>query len=196
MRHLIVLLAVLLLPSAHAQKTRLRLSGRIARGEVFRKDIPGGLEFLLLPTASDPGAVEGWTIQVSPKGAHPRERDDFVWVVTPPYRGYNARDLDTSYGTPAKEAVGYSPREFHFVLDCAGHQQEAERVSRVLWPYGQTDQEVNEAREKLGSSPQGKGILRIRDARIGPAPKAAGKENLGRIERLDFEVKITMPKRP
>ena len=105
-----------------AQDRLNHFSGRISKGEKFQRDIVGGLQFVLMPTVNNPGAVEGWTIQVSPKGDHPLECDDFVWIVMPPYRSYNARYLDTSYGTAAEEAMKSSPREFSFVLNCSDYK--------------------------------------------------------------------------
>jgi hypothetical protein len=180
----------------HAQQASLRFSGRVARGEKFQKDISDELLFVLQPTASDPGAIEGWTIQVSPKGEHLRECDDFVWVVMAPYRGYNDRFLDTSYGTKAEDAVKRSPREFNFVLNCTDYKVEAGRVNRVLWPYNYTEAEVQQAQEKLATSPQGKGRLWIRGYGTGPAPKKAGDENLGQIDWISFDVEIELPRRP
>lgn len=123
----IIFISTLFALCSIAQDRLIRFSGRISKGEKFQKDIASGLRFVLMPTANDPGAVEGRTIQVSPKGDHPLECDDFVWVVMPPYRSYNARYLDTSYGTAAEEAVKYSPREFKFVLNCSDYKQEQER---------------------------------------------------------------------
>jgi len=186
---LCLLLAVWMPPSGRTQDTPLRFSGRVQKGETFRADLPGGLQFVLLATASDPGGVEGWTIQVSPKASHPTECDDFVWAVMPPYRSYNARYVDTSYGTTAEEAVKFSPREFSFVLNCADQQQEAERVNRLLWPYNFSEAQVEEARDRLGTSRQGKGRLSIRDSKVSPASV-----NLGQIDWIAFEVEIELPR--
>ena len=190
------ILSIVLSTWSNAQDVPFHFSGRVAKGELFQKDIPGGLKFRLVPTATDPGAVEGWTIQVSPKADHLRECDDFVWVVMQPYRNYNARYIDTSYGTTAEEAVKYSPREFNFVLNCSDYRQEAERVNRVLWPYNYSDAEVKDARGRLGTSPQGKGRLWIRDSRVSPAPRPAGDVNLGQIDSITFEVQIEIPRQP
>lgn len=188
-----VLLAAALCIPAPAQT--LRFSGRVANGEKFEKELPGGLRFALQPDTGDPGAIAGWTIEVSPSASHPKECDDFVWVVTQPYRGYNARYLDTSYGTTAEEAVKFSPREFRFVLNCADYQREAARVDRALWPGNYSESEVKEALARLGTSPHGTGRLWIRDSRISAAPKMAAGKNLGRMDWIAFDVEIAIPKR-
>lgn len=190
----IALFLILFALSSLAQNRSIHFSGEVSKGEKFRKEIGRDLEFVLLPRAIDPGAIEGWTITVSPEGDHPAECKDFVWVVTPPYRSYNPRYLDTSYGTTAKDAVSFSPREFSFVLNCSDYIQEQERVDRLLWPYSYTDAQVKEAEDHLGSSPLGKGRLWIRDFKISPATKEAGNKNLGRIDWIKFEVEIKIPK--
>ena len=190
----IVLLSTLCALCGHAQNRNIHFAGQLSRGDKFRKEISKELAFVLVPNTSDPGAISGWTITVAPLSDHPSECDDFVWVVTQPYRSYNARYLDTSYGTTAEEAMKYSPREFNFVLNCPDFKQEEERVNRLLWPYNYTEQQVQEAQEKIGTSRQGKGRLWIRDYKISPAPKPAGDKNLGQIDSISFEVEIELPK--
>ena len=53
---------------------------------------------------------------------------------------------------------------------------------------------MKEAEERLGTSPQGKGRLWIRDYKVSPAKKAAGDVNLGQIDWITFDVEIKTPK--
>jgi hypothetical protein len=191
----IVLLSTLFALFGHGQDRAIHFSGQLSRGETFRKEISKDLVFALVPNTIDPEAISGWTITISPEGDHPRECNDFVWVVMPPYRSYNPRYLDTSYGTTAEEAMKFSPRDFNFVLNCSDYKQEEARVDRLLWSYNYTNEQVQEAQEKLGTSPQGSGRLWIRDYKISPAPKPAGDRNLGQIDSIRFEVEIELPKR-
>jgi hypothetical protein len=147
----IVLLSALFAFCGHAQDSAIRFSGQLARGETFRKEINKDLAFALVPNTIDPEAISGWTITISPEGDHPRECNDFVWVVMPPYRSYNPRYLDTSYGTTAEEAMKFSPRDFNFVLNCSDYKQEEARVDRILWSYSYSNDEVQEAQDKLGT---------------------------------------------
>lgn len=55
---------------------------------------------------------------------------------------------------------------------------------------------MKDAGERLGTSPQGKGRLWIRDSRISRAPKPAGGVNLGQIESITFDVQIEIPQQP
>ena len=177
---------------ASAQPRSIQLSGHVERGQEFHAPISDTLEFVLRPNTQDPGAIEGWTIAVTPKAPHPSECEDFVWVVTPPYRSYNPRYLDTSYGTTALEAVTNSPREFSFVLTCADYQLEAARVERVLWPYRFSDEEVRDAEARLGTEQGGRGRLSIREYHISPAPRSAGGVTLGVIDWIRFDLEIML----
>lgn len=127
---LVLLSGSLSIPQDHSNFT-----GEVSQGQTFRRAIGRGLDFVLAPSTMDPGNITGWIISVAPDRAPAdSECNDFVWVVTPPYRLQNVRYLDTSYGTSAEEAVHNSPRDFNFVLNCPDFQGERERVNRVLWP--------------------------------------------------------------
>lgn len=180
---------VLLAFAAFAQSPSrvTRFSGEVKRGEAFTHDIGQGLEFALRPASEDPS---GWTITVSAKGPRPAGCDDLVWVATPPFRSFNQRYLDLSYGTSPRQAVAMTPREFSFVLNCADYAVEEKRVTLVLWPYAATEAEVQDALAKLGTSPLGKGTFFIRDSRIiDPEGK-----NPGSIDWLRFDVELEFPR--
>ena len=55
---------------------------------------------------------------------------------------------------------------------------------------------MKEAGEQLGTSPQGKGLLWIRQLKISPASKAAGDRTLGLIDSITFDVQIDIPRNP
>jgi hypothetical protein len=135
-----------------AQSGTVRISGEVYRDHEFRKEIGGGLIFVLSPDEDN-----GWTITVEPK-ENPNDSacDDYVAVATPPYHGENARFINTAYGVKARDAVKRSPREFAFVTNCPDNHREEGWVERIVNPGGYSDQEVKEGYAKLGSSPLGK----------------------------------------
>jgi hypothetical protein len=184
--------ALLLACAVAAQERPLRFEGEVKLGEEFRREIGHGLTLVLQPVGA--GNPQGWTIIIrNGKGPSTAECDDFAWVLTPPYRGYNPRDLDTSYATPAREAVAISPREFQFVLNEADCRRESERVTRILWPYNYSDAQVKDAQNKLGSSPHGKATLIILDSKTSSGGQIIeGKDN-GKIDWIKFTVEIRFP---
>ena len=193
-RTLLLLATFLLLKLPSIAQDHFSLTGEVSQDQTFRQDIGYELDFLLEPNTMDPGNVTGWIISVVP---HDKPFDpqcnDFVWVVTPPFRFQNARYIDTSYSTTAQEAVQASPREFNFVLNCADFEVEHERVSRVLWPYSHSKKEVDEARAKLGSSPVGKGQLWIQEYWITRGHRSSEGVEVGQIHWIKFRVDIRFP---
>ena len=179
--------------SAASQDRLLTFTGGVSEGQTFRKDIGRGLDFVLTPSSMGDDAT-GWIIGVSPQGKQ-SDSDciEFSWVVTPPYHFQNVLYLDTSYSTLAQDAVRASPREFSFVLNCTDFQAERRRVELVLHHSTASEQEVDEARAKLGSSPLGKGELWIEDYRITPGKKTDDGSDLGAIHWIRFKVEITFP---
>ena len=174
-----------------AQDRPIRFSGEVSSKQEFRKDLDGGLVFVLSPDEDN-----GWTISVAPtEDPKDPECDDYLAVATPPYHGENPRFINTSYGIKASEAVKNSRREFSFVTNCADHHREEKWVERVTNPGGFTDKEIQEGYAKLGSSPLGEGMLTILDSKISPAKDTVEGVNLGQIDWMKFEVTIKLPKR-
>lgn len=176
------------------QEKLVRFTGEVARDHEFRWPIGRGLVFALIPDVDKSGAQSGWTITIAPERP-PGNSDcrDFAWVVMPPYRSYNHRYLNNTYGTTAKEAVEMSPRNFNFVLNCADYQVEAARVRKVLWRGNESDEEYNDTLAKLGSSPQGHGKLWIDKSKISPAVREIEGVNYGSIDWIQFHVEIRFP---
>ena len=172
-----------------AQDRPVRLSGEVAGGHEYRKEIGAGLVFVLSPDEDN-----GWTMAVAPKeNPNDSDCDDYVAVATPPYHGPNARFINTSYGIPAKDSVKQSRREFAFVTNCADNHREEKWVERIVNPGGFSDKEIEEGYAKLGTSPQGKGVLTILDSKTSPAKERVEGVNLGQIDWIKFEVTITLP---
>jgi hypothetical protein len=176
---------------AEAKEEIVRFQSEVSSGHEFRAPIGHGLVLALK------GGAGGWTIVVSPQKTTDPACEDFAWVVNPPFRSYNALDLDASYGITAREAVEISPRKFHFVLSCAGLKRESTFVERLIMssPAGMqpTEKQVAEAEAKRGTSPQGHGSLWILDYKISAAPEDIEGKNYGQIDWIRFRVEIRFP---
>ena len=141
----------------------------------------------------------GWHIAVFPEDAGMgRGGNEYVWVVTPPYRSWNPSYLDTSYGMSAKEAVSQSPRDFNFVLDDQQYNRAADLLEKASMSRPQSDnrskaeieKETREATDSLMNFPVAKGMLFILDSRIKPSEKNG---DGGTIEWLRFKVELRVP---
>lgn len=149
-----MILALALLLFAAPDDGVRHYEGEVSQGQSFRRAIGRGLIFELKPTDT------GWRIAIVPEAAC-EDHSDFAMVVNPPYRGYNALNVDASYGTTVTEAVGMPPRKFRFVLSCRDYRVEGRRLDIVLWPYRHPKPEYESALAKLGTSPQGHAIFTI-----------------------------------
>ncbi|MGA2273761.1 MAG: hypothetical protein ABSH00_09410 [Bryobacteraceae bacterium] len=171
-----------------AQNFAPRLTGEVSRGQEFQREIGSGLLFQLKPTDE-----AGWMIRIVPK-VFCSEAADFASVVNAPYRNYNSLHVDASYGISASEAVEkMGPREFRFVLTCEDYELESRRLEIVLWGYTHSQQEIDEALAKLGTSPLGRGKLTILESKVSPAEHDIQGKNYGKIDWLKFRLDITFP---
>ena len=72
-----------------------RFDGEVSHGQAFEHELAPGLVFRLAPERH-PANPPGWRIEVRSR-AMPEPENELSWVVTPPYRFWNPRYLDTSY---------------------------------------------------------------------------------------------------
>jgi hypothetical protein len=159
----------------------VRIAGEVSRGARFERELGRGLVFRLEPGRD----AAGWTIEVRPVGSVDPEVE-LSWVATPPYRFWNPRYVDASYGYSAREAVAMDARDFSFVLDEPSYRSAAAAVRKLLWPHGLSRDELDRADASLERIATCRGRLRILDSRLGPAPAGGPLE----IEWLKFEVEL------
>ena len=157
-----------------------RFTAEVTHGENFEREFGNGLVFKL--AASDDPATPGWIIEVRPKGSSDPDVE-LVWVATPPYRLFNPRYLNVSYGNSAAQSVAMNPRQFSFLRNPEDYASEAALVREMLWPASES-QSVS-ARAKIGEAPTCEGTLRILEHRLAQPPDE-------RIEWLKFEVELCM----
>lgn len=142
----LLLLCAAMSPIA-AQEDVVRFQSQVSRSQDFREPIGHGLVLILDSTG------DGWEIKVAPKTAAEPECIDFTWIVNFPIHAYNSLHLNPSYGITAREAVGMSPREFDFVLNCEGYKRESTFLGRFTGSLAASEKQQAEAGQKLASSP-------------------------------------------
>jgi len=148
----------------HAVCQLAELTGEVKAGESFAAAIGGGLEFRLHAL---PGK-KGWDIQMDQLGhtSYP----DYVELATPPYRSMNERELATTFGVRAQEAISWNPRNFHFVTNAQQFAQGAKSFAIVagIGPQNHGPAEMRQAQVELGSvlARTSEGELKILDAKI------------------------------
>lgn len=163
------------------------IAGRVEGGEAFAAALPGGLVFRLDPERQVRN-LQGWTIRVTPATDSTK---DYAMVVTPPYRGMNARYVSTAYGIPAAETLSLAFREFQYAGAAADHDAAARALDVLLWPASHTETEIDSANAVLKSVPFYPAMLEIED---GGTRDPDGDHPLGLIERIAFRARLCVPR--
>jgi len=160
--------------------------GSVREGQLFDAPFGPGLRLRLDPDTmpTNPG---GWTIRVLGPGD---PSHDLSMVATPPYRFWNPRYLDTSYGTDAARAVAIVDRRFRFVLSDAEYETAFRALGLLLWPAGHTETALKAARDTLKLAPTGRGVLHIVAATTRPPSRD---HPGGVIETLAFSATLCVP---
>lgn len=127
------------LPALHAQPrqpraaacVRISLSGQVNAGQEWNAPIGENWLFRVIPIKN----ASGWDLVVdrTPAAGYP----DALLVATPPYNSINEREIGTTYGLRAQDALGWNPRSFHFLVDPAAlrrAQQLFKELNRLSRP--------------------------------------------------------------
>lgn len=100
---------------AHAQQPApacrlVTFDGKLAAGSSWKTPIGQGWELRLVPIA---GNYSGWDMVAAPVGdaAYP----DALLLATPPWGSLTEREIGTTFGLRAQDAIAWMPRRFHFL---------------------------------------------------------------------------------
>lgn len=171
--------------SAEVERIDVHFTAEVERGKAFEQSIGHDLVFRLALT---PGYWDiGWKIQISPKTDPEDGPIEFSAVATPPYRRYNPRFLEASYGNTAKQAVEMTPRVFYFVQSVDDEHRAEECLNAAMYPTNVSDEEKVRVVQEQQQIQLGKGELRILKSRLGHSKTLT---DAGTIDWLRFEVDV------
>jgi hypothetical protein len=169
----VVALASLRCPAQPASCQKVVLAGEVVAGQEWKAAIGQGWVFRVLPIHPGPAGYSGWDLVVDrePGAGFP----DALLVATPPYNSINEREIGTTFGLRAQDAIGWNPRSFHFLAD-PGALRESQKLFQVLGAakFGVESPVVT---ERVGKAMQRQlkinlraaaGQFRILDARLAP----------------------------
>ncbi len=109
---------------------RIQLTGEVNQGHQWRAAFGEGWVFRVLPIVSRGKTdVSGWDLVVD--RAHPAGYPDALLLATPPYNSIGEREIGTTYGLRAQDAIGWNPRRFHLLIRPAA-LREGQRAFREL----------------------------------------------------------------
>ena len=176
--------------------TEIVLRGEVAEKQEWRAAIGEGWEFRVLPIVGIPEkgsqaagyGYSGWDLAVD------REQDggypDALLLATPPYGSLNPRELGTTYGMRAQDAIAWTPRRFRF-FTAVEDWKRARELYRTLMRGAGKGAGSDVAGQKLlgmvGAPEAGFGVFEVVDSRlvagVGDPPVFARQwaANLGRV---------------
>jgi hypothetical protein len=113
-------LAAAIPPAAAAPATcaKIVLTGQVNAGHEWQQSFGQGWVFRLVPIqpgpTPPPSPYTGWDLVVDrdPPAGFP----DALLLATPPYDSINQREIATTFGLRAQDALGWNPRTFRFLL--------------------------------------------------------------------------------
>lgn len=141
--------------------SKLVLEGEVTAGHEWRAPFGEGWVFRMVPVPPLQAGYTGWDLVVD--RADPAGFPDALYLATPPFGSINEREIATTFGLRAQDAIGWNPRTFRFFIDpelFGGAQQAWGAVTRG---DGGARGRLLEMQKKAAS-----GELRILDARLVP----------------------------
>lgn len=96
---------------------RLDLQGEVKSNQEWNAALGQGWVFRVLPIAPAQFGYSGWDLVVDrdPPVGYP----DALLLATLPYNSINEREIGTTFGLRAQDALGWNPRSFRFLSDPA-----------------------------------------------------------------------------
>lgn len=150
---------------------RVEIAGEAMAGQSWQAAIGEGWLVRLVPIAPSGKGYTGWDIVVEPGrgGGYP----DGALLATPPYGSVSEREVGTTYGLRAQDAIAWTPRRFHFLRSVRDLARARELFAILMGEGrapGQATQSGRDASIEMmelasGASP---GEFRILDARLAP----------------------------
>lgn len=101
--------------------TKVELKGQINAGQSWQAPLGQGWVFRILPIPPGQVGYSGWdlTVDRDPPAGYP----DALLLATLPYNSINEREVGTTFGLRAQDAIGWNPRSFHIMIDPASFRE-------------------------------------------------------------------------
>jgi hypothetical protein len=106
------------------------MTGEVNAGQGWKQGFGEGWVFRLLPIEPGKAGYSGWDLVVDrdPPAGFP----DALLLATPPYDSINQREVGTTFGVRAQDAIGWNPRSFRFLTDATFFGAGQLRYRRML----------------------------------------------------------------
>lgn len=197
---------------------RVVLTGEVDAGHEWKAGFGQGWVFRVVPIEPGKAGYSGWDLVVDQE--RPAGYPDALLLATPPYNSINEREIGTTFGLRAQDAIGWNPRSFHFLTDPAALREGQKlflALDRSRPEHG--DPATAERTRKLMAleAKASAGEFRILDARLTPgmadavpyaqnwaiqsartphtvvAPKGSAPSARGELEWMRFSITLWLP---
>ncbi len=108
---------------------RVVIEAEVSAGHEWNTPIGEGWVFRVLPISPLNAGYSGWDLVVDRQ--QPAGYPDALLLATAPYNSINEREIGTTFGLRAQDAIGWNPRTFHFLSRPADFR-EGQRLFRML----------------------------------------------------------------
>ncbi|UWZ83981.1 hypothetical protein [Occallatibacter riparius] len=95
--------------------SKLVLEGEVTAGHEWKAPLGQGWLFRIVPVPPIQAGYSGWDLAVD--RSDPAGFPDALYLATPPFGSINEREIATTFGLRAQDAIGWNPRTFHFLID-------------------------------------------------------------------------------
>lgn len=153
---------------------RVTIEGEVRAGQEWKTTLGQGWVFRVQSIAGSSASYSGWDLVVDrePPAGYP----DALLLATLPYNSINEREIGTTFGLRAQDAIGWNPRSFHFLTNPAEFRQAQQLFLRLAQsefiqrPKGDASDKRNTETAQLldFETRASSGEFRILDARIVP----------------------------
>lgn len=100
---------------------KIVMKGEVKAGQEWKAPIGEGWVFRVLPIQSGSANYSGWDLVVDRE--QPAGFPDALLLASPPYDSINEREVGTTFGVRAQDAVGWNPRSFRFLTDVTAFRE-------------------------------------------------------------------------
>jgi len=108
---------------------RIVLDGEATAGQEWKSAIGEGWVFRVVPIQPGQAGYSGWDLVVD--RVQPAGFPDALLLATPPFHSINQREVGTTFGLRAQDAIGWNPRSFRMLTD-PGALRESQKLFQVL----------------------------------------------------------------
>jgi hypothetical protein len=152
---------------------RIVLTGDVTAGQEWKADLGQGWVFRVVPIQPGKEGYTGWDLVVD--RTEPAGHPDALLVATPPYYSISEREVGTTFGLRAQDAIGWNPRSFHFLTDPDAFRESQKQFRALggtkIWtesPHPSSQHQLAEQRLLEINRHASPGQLRILNARLTP----------------------------